>query len=174
VPNRRREAGVTLSELLIVLMILSLVTVVALGLLNGRYEKARLARCFSELRSIQSTVWALSDGVTWPVRTTFWDEAWAGKRPGPYFYFANESDPNRGHGNDWDFCDEENPGRSRSRRDCKDVTFVVLCQHNHQTLTNYVYIEDEGPPTFAGWTRLTNPGYDALIHMEGRGGRGGR
>jgi hypothetical protein len=161
------------SELAIVLMILSLVTVIALGLLNGRIEKARLARCTNELRSIQSTVWTHSDGVTWPARATFWEEAWQGKKPGPYFYFANESDANRGHGNDWDFCDEENPGRSGSRRDCHDITFVVLCQHNHRHLVNYVYIEDEGPPMFAGWSRDSDPGYDRLIHMPGRGGRGG-
>jgi hypothetical protein len=155
-------------------VILGLITVAAVSLLNGRIEKAVMARCNSELRSIQSTVWTLSDGVTWPQRAHFWDDAWAGKKPGPYYYFANESDADRGHGNEMDFCDEENPGQSSRNRDCTEVTFVVVCQHNHHNLANYVYIEDEGPPTYAGWSRDNNPGYDALIHGGRRGGGHGR
>ncbi len=166
---RPGERGLTLTELAVAMMIISILSVIGIGLLNGRIEKARLARCHCELRSIQSTVWMLSDGITWPERATFWERAWAGKRPGPYYYIANESDANKGHGNDMDFCDEENPGNSGSNRDCKDIRFVVLCQHNHRQLANYVYIEDEGPPTGAGWSRDTNPGYDKYIDPKGGG-----
>ncbi len=168
VPHSHGERGLTITELAVALMLISILSVIGIGLLNGRIEKAWLARCHCELRSIQSTVWMLSDGVTWPERSAFWEKAWDGKKPGPYYYLANNSDANKGHGNDFDFCDEENPGESWKNRDCKDIRFVVFCQHNHRHLANYVYIQDEGPPFVAGWTRDTNPGWDKYInHKKG-------
>ena len=164
------ELGLTITELAVALMIISILSVVGIGILNGRIEKAWLARCHCELRSIQSTVWMLSDGVTWPERSTFWEKAWDGKKPGPYYYLANYSDANKGHGNDIDFCDEENPGESWKNRDCKDIRFVVFCQHNHRHLANYVYIQDEGPPFAAGWTKDTNPGWDKYVNPKKGGG----
>lgn len=166
VPRGHGERGLTITELAVALMIISILSVIGIGILNGRIEKAWLARCHCELRSIQSTVWMLSDGVTWPERATFWEKAWDGKKPGPYYYLANYSDANKGHGNDIDFCDEENPGNSWTNRDCKDIRFVVFCQHNHRHLANYVYIEDEGPPVGAGWDKDTNPGWDKYVNPK--------
>ena len=162
-PPRHRELGLTLCELMVCLVLITILTTMVLGILDGRIERARLVQCFVNIRSIQSKVWSMSDGIQWPDPATFWDYAWAGKKPGPYYYLANSSDANRGHGNDMDFCDEENPGRSRERRDCQDIRFVILCQHNHHNLANYVYIKDEGPPTLAGWSRGTNPGFDRYV-----------
>jgi len=161
--DRRHESGFTFMELIVAVWLIGVLTVLALGILNGRIEKAKLARCFVDIRSIQSTVWSMSDGISWPEYATFWDYAWAGKKPGPYYYFPNNIDHNRGHGNDLDICDEENPGNSGSNRDCKDIEFVIVCQHDHRQLANYVYIEDEGPPTIAGWSRESDPGYDRWI-----------
>jgi type II secretory pathway pseudopilin PulG len=161
--DHRHESGFTFLELVVAVWLIGILTILALGILNGRIEKAKLARCFVDIRSIQSTVWSLSDGVSWPEYATFWDYAWAGKRPGPYYYFPNNIDHNAGHGNDLDICDEENPGKSKDNRDCKDIEFVIVCQHDHRQLANYVYIEDEGPPTIAGWSKETNPGYDRWI-----------
>jgi hypothetical protein len=166
VPHSHGERGLTITELAVALMLISILSVIGIGILNGRIEKAWLARCHCELRSIQSTVWMLSDGVTWPERSTFWEKAWDGKKPGPYYYLANYSDANKGHGNDIDFCDEENPGNSWTNRDCKDIRFVVFCQHNHRHLANYVYIEDEGPPVGAGWDKDTNPGWDKYVNPK--------
>jgi hypothetical protein len=106
-------------------------------------------------------VWTMSDGVNWPNQFTFWQDMWGGKRPGPYFYLTDAEDPNCGHGNDLDSFDEQNPGNSK--REAKDLKFVLLCQHNHGVLANYVYIEDEGPPQLAGWDGQTNPRYDHFI-----------
>lgn len=169
--TRSGERGLTLAEMAIALMIISILSVIGLGMFNGRIERAKLARCYVDIRSIQSTLWSMSDGIIWPERAHFWNYAWAGKKPGPYYYFPNSSDPNRGHGNDMDFCDEENPGQSSSNRDCMDITFVVICQHNHRHLANYVYIEDEGPPTLAGWGRDTDPGYDKFLNISGNNPR---
>jgi len=161
----------TLAEMAIVLMLISILSVIAIGMFDGRIERAKLHACFTNIRSVQSTLWSMSDGLTWPERADFWDYAWAGKKPGPYYYFPNNSDRNRGHGNDMDFCDEENPGKSAANRECQDITFVVLCQHNHKTLAKYVYIEDEGPPTRAGWGKQDDPGYEKFIGMKGNNPR---
>lgn len=150
-------------ELVTALVIIGVVATIAVNQIFDRIEKAKLARCLEDIRSVQSTVWTLSDGSEWPEPASFWDIAWGGKKPGPYYCFANSSDQNKGHGNDWDFCDEENPGKSSQKRDCKDIQFVIICQHDHHDLANYVYIEDEGPPMLAGWTGATDPGYDRFL-----------
>lgn len=164
--NGSHEAGFTFMELIVAVWLIGVLSVLALGILNGRIEKAKLARCFVDIRSIQSTVWMMSDGITWPAYGTLWESAWSGKRPGPYHYFPNNIDRNSGHGNDLDICDEENPGKSEDNRDCKDIEFVIVCQHDHRQLANYVYIEDEGPPTCAGWSKDTDPGYDRWIDYK--------
>jgi prepilin-type N-terminal cleavage/methylation domain-containing protein len=166
--ERDNESGFTIAELAVAMMLISILSVLALGIMNNRVEKAKLAACMIDLRSVQSTVWSLSDGVTWPLPKDLWQYMWAGKRPGPYFYLVNTSDANSGHGNDMDICDEENPGKSGDNRDCKDIEFVIVCQHDHRTLAKYVYIEDEGPPTIAGWDKeiAPDPGYDKFIKWQ--------
>lgn len=159
-----RELGMTLVELVVSLWIISILSILALSLLNGRIEQARLARCMTDLRSVQSTIWTHSDGITFLRPREFWQIAWAGRPPGPYFYFPTDFDRNAGHGNDVvELCDPDNPGNSKANRDCRDVRFVILCQHNHANLAKYVYIEDEGPPKLAGWTPETNPGWDTFV-----------
>jgi type II secretory pathway pseudopilin PulG len=176
VPIRNAERGYTVLEMIVAVWFIGLLTVVALGTVNGRIEKARLAKCMTDLRSIQSTAWANSDGVRFLGPNEFWDVAWAGKKPGPYYYLPDNEDPNAGHGNDIDSFDEINPG-SAPRED-KDLKFVILCQHDHRQLANYVYIEDEGPPTIAGWggDGGKSPNYEKFLHgnyyKDGEGGKG--
>jgi len=160
-----REAGYTLAEIMVVLMIVSILAVLALGIVDGRIEKARLARCMIELRTIQSTVFAHSGGG-WPLpdESTFWDVAWSGVKPGPYWYMV-DGDPNNGHGNDIDGIDEDNPGKSGGNRDGKDIQFVVICQHDHGRLGWYVYVEDQDWPMIA--TATDNPGYHRFIKWVG-------
>ncbi len=170
--DARGQRGFTVAELAVVLMIISILSVIALGIANGRIEKARLARCMIDLRSIQSMAWTASDGSTFPHQATFWEEVMNGKQFGPYFYMTDNDDPNCGHGNDLDGFDEQNPGNSK--RVAKDIHFVVVCQHDHRTLANYVYIEDEGPPQLAGWG-ANDPKYVRFIKWidGGPGGGGG-
>ena len=56
VDDRRHEAGFTFMELIVAVWLIGILSVIALGILNGRIEKAKLARCFADIRSIQSTV----------------------------------------------------------------------------------------------------------------------
>jgi Tfp pilus assembly protein PilE len=170
--ERDGQGGFTVAELAVALMLISILSVLALGIMNNRVEKAKLAACMIDLRSVQSTVWSLSDGVTWPSPPALWQYMWKGKRPGPYYYLVNNSDANSGHGNDMDICDEENPGASGDNRDCQDIEFVIVCQHDHRNLAKYVYIEDEGPPMIAGWDKeiAPDPGYDKFIKWQPQDG----
>ena len=165
---RTSERGMTLMELLVVVAIVGILATIALGIFEGRIDKARLARCMTELRSIQSTVFVHSDGSTLPAADTFWKVAW-GMKPGPYFYLVDAEDPNAGHGNDLDGFDEQNPGNAP--RTSRDIDFVVLCQHDHKKLGWYVYVEDEGPPLIA--IEGDHPGYHRFIHRGGNSGGSG-
>ena len=84
-------------------------------------------------------------------------------RPGPYYYLI-DGDPNKGHGNDLDGIDEENPGKSYLNLEKVDIRFVVLCQHDHGNLANYVYVTDVGPPQIV--TADNDPGYENFIKWE--------
>ncbi len=150
----------TLIELVVTLWIISILSVIFLGIANGRIEKARLVKCMTDMRSIQSVIWANSDGMEFPNMYDFWGKIWKGARPGPYFYMTDAEDPNCGHGNDLDGFDEQNPGKSK--RTAKDLKFVIVCQHDHGNLCKYVYIEDEGPPMLAMWGEK-DPNYPRFI-----------
>ena len=49
-----------------------------------------------------------------------------------YHYLVNNSDPNAGHGNDLDNCDEENPGNSMENRECLEIDYIIICDHYHE------------------------------------------
>ena len=175
---RSRQDGFTLAELLVVIVIICIIAAIAIPNLIDKYHKARLARCMIELRGIQAGLYiAAEPGVTFPDAITFWTSVFPAARPGPYYYLSDAEDPNAGHGNDLDGYDEQNPGESK--REAKDIKFVLICQHDHADLCKYVYIEDEGPPKLA--TADNDPGYDKFIKWEdGRkpsgkpgGGKGG-
>ena len=175
--HRSRQDGFTLAELLVVVAIIGILTAIMVPNLIDKYHKARLARCMIELRGIQAGLYIVAEpGITFPDATTFWSSVFPLARPGLYYYLSDAEDPNAGHGNDLDGYDEQNPGGSE--REAKDIKFVLLCQHDHADLCDYVYIEDEGPPQLA--TADNDPGYERFIKWEeGRkpggkpGGKGG-
>ena len=161
--RRSRQAGFTLTELLVVITIICVLSAIAIPNLIDKYHKARLARCMIELRGIQTGLYlAAEPGILFPDALTFWESVFPAARPGPYYYLSDAEDPNAGHGNDLDGFDEQNPGASP--REAKDIKFVLLCQHDHADLCDYVYIEDEGPPQLA--TADNDPGYEKFIKWE--------
>lgn len=161
--HQLRESGFTVTELLIVVAVIGILAGIMVPSLLERYHKARLARCMVELRGIQTGLYLASEpGITFPDAATFWSSVFPAARPGPYYYLADAEDPNAGHGNDLDGYDEQNPGESK--RTEKDIKFVLLCQHDHQHLCKYVFIEDEGPPQLA--MEGDDPHYDIFIKWE--------
>ena len=161
---RLRQAGFTLTEAIVAVYIVGLLSAIVSTGFGDKMEKARLARCMVEMRGIQAAVYAHSpDGITFPDPEDFWPIAYPGGRPGPYFYLL-DGDPNSGHGNDLDGLDEENPGKSWENIDEKDIQFAIICQHDHGSLADYVYLTDVLPPQIA--TQDNDPGYERFIKWE--------
>lgn len=158
-----RESGFTVTELLVVVTIIGILAAIVIPNVLDKYHKARLARCMVELRGIQAGLYLVAEpGITFPDASTFWGTVFPAARPGPYYYLSDAEDPNAGHGNDLDGYDEQNPGEST--REEVDIKFVLLCQHDHAHLCDYVYIEDEGPPQLA--MEGDDPRYDIFIKWE--------
>jgi len=138
------DRGFTLLEVVGAVLIIGLMSAVAIPAMADHIEEAKMARCMANLRSMQAEVWNWTpDGLVHPNAMTFWDAAYGGIKPGPFVYLV-DGDPNKGHGNDIDGIDEENPGNSQP--DKEDIHFVIYCKHEHRWLADFVYITDAGQP----------------------------
>ena len=166
-----KQAGFTLAELLIGVYVIGMLAAIAVNTALDSIEKAKLARCLAELRGIQSAVWMDSNnGFNFMDPAKFWSSHYKSSKPGPYFYLL-DGDPNSGHGNDLDGIDEENPGNSDP--EAEDIKFVVMCQHDHKWLADYVYLTDDQPPRIVGGQDgVEDPGFDRFVRWE-YGGPGG-
>jgi len=155
---------------MVVLTVITVLAAIVASTISDRLQKARLARCFADMRSVQTTLvtaGALTYGL--PAPKDFWDQFWGGHKPGPYHYLPDAEDPDAGYGNELDGFDEGNPGKAP--RTQKDIKYVVICQHDHGSLARYIYVVDEGPPTIAD--DLHDPKYDHFIKGGGSGGSSG-
>jgi len=166
--TRRAERGLTLIEVATVLAVLSVLgAIIASGVMHYIY-KARLSRCLNEMRSIQSTLWPLWSEGNPPTPEAFWNDRWGGHAPGPYYYIPNTNDGNSGHGNDFlDRCDEDNNGAGTARRNCQDITYLLVCQHDHGPLARYVWLEGQQAPQLA--TDANDPHWDLFIDVDKKG-----
>jgi prepilin-type N-terminal cleavage/methylation domain-containing protein len=159
---RHAQYGFTLVELMVVVFIIGLLSAIAVSKVMGTLDKARLARCQTELRNIQEEVWeAFADNGSPIDPVTYWKTKWKGKKPGPYFYLVDD-EAGVGFGFDLDGINEKAPSEEGKSSTKKDVKFVVFCQHDHNGLADYVYLEDDGPPTLANFEN--QPGYDRFIN----------
>jgi hypothetical protein len=84
-PSHSEPAGVALIEVLIMILVISIMTSLAVNAAMTKLQKAQLARCFAELRSIQARIDAdlLEGGL--PAPDTFCKVYWHGVKPGPYY-----------------------------------------------------------------------------------------
>ena len=145
-PNH--ELGFSLNEMLIAVAIIGILSVVVIGEVENAIEKARLSACLANMVTIRETVWANCDGgMDFPERDYLWGQLFRAAGPKDYWYALDNDDPNKGHGNDLDGFDEQNPGKAP--RTDRNIYFVLACEHDHGRLAEYVYLEDDGSPQIA-------------------------
>jgi prepilin-type N-terminal cleavage/methylation domain-containing protein len=129
--------GFTLVEIIVGLAIIAILTVISVSLLNTT-EETKMVACVADLAAMETLVeqayeqtrpWTPSWEEVQQIAGTHWNEH--------YHYIPNNNDLNRGHGNDLDLCDEENPGKSLTQRECLDIQWVIVCDHNHGDLAKY-------------------------------------
>jgi prepilin-type N-terminal cleavage/methylation domain-containing protein len=167
--SRSRKSGFSLTELIVVVNIIGVLSAVVIPTVVDRLHKTRLASCMVELRGIQAGLYQVAaPGTTFPEVAAFWAAAFPAGGSGPYYYLSDAEDPKAGHGNDLDGFDEQNPGKEK--RNAKGIKFVLVCRHDHGHLCSYVYIEDDGPPQLA--TSDDDPEYERFLEL-GNGGPGG-
>jgi len=166
------ERGLSLTEVTVIAFVVGILAVIGTQSVLNYIERARLVKCMAEIRGIQAAIIMDSDRQRrFQDPETFWKNHFHGKKPGPYYYLL-DGDPNKGHGNDLDGIDEENPGKAD--RDRQDIKFVVLCQHNHKHLGSYVYCVDAEPPVVVGGPDgVEDPKYTRFIKYEFGGPGGG-
>ena len=145
---RSADSGFCLNELLIVIAILGILTVAIVGEVANAIQRAKLSACMANMVVIREEVWANCDGgMDFPEREELWNDVFRGSPPRGYWYALDNDDPNKGHGNDLDFYDEQNPGKA-PRKD-NNIYFVIRCEHDHGRLADYLFLEDDGPPQIA-------------------------
>lgn len=142
------EFGFSISELLIAVAIIGILSVVVLGEFQNAIEKAKLSACLANMVTIREEVWANCDGgMDFPDNDQLWNGIFSGHGPTGYWYALDNDDPNKGHGNDLDGFDEQNPGKAP--RTDRNIYFVLACRHDHGRLADYVFLEDVEPPQIA-------------------------
>jgi prepilin-type N-terminal cleavage/methylation domain-containing protein len=170
--ERTGEAGFTISEMLIAVAIIGILTVMVIGEIRNAIEKARLAACMANMVTIRESVWENCDGgLDFPDRDKLWNQIWRGAGPRGYWYALDNDDPNKGHGNDLDGYDEQNPGKA-PRTDA-NIYFVLACEHDHGDLAEYVWLEDVSPPQIVVRGEKNPYWYKFYRKDSGGGGNGG-
>ena len=145
IDRRNQELGFSLNELLIAVAIIGILSVIVIGELQNAIEKARLSACMANMVTIRETVWANCDGgMDFPDSDRLWNGIFSGNGPQGFWYEIDNDDPNKGHGNDLDGFDEQNPGNAPRKN--RNIYFVLACEHDHGRLAEYVYLEDDGSP----------------------------
>ena len=150
VHSHRGSRGFTLIEGLVCVAMVSVMAAVVIPAVYNEFEKAKVANCLAELDGMRAMAYSLGDGRYVPTPDQFWAEGYPNAEPGEYYYIVDSEDHNKGHGNDLDGCDEDNPGNS-PRCPGMDVKFVVFCSHDHGQHAKYCYGTDGTSPMAVGW-----------------------
>ncbi len=176
--RRNGERGFSFNEVLIVVAIIGILTVVVAGETLSAIEKARLAACMANMVTIRESIWENCDGgLKFPEPDELWNDVWKGHGPRGYWFALDNDDPNRGHGNDLDGFDEQNPGNAP--RTDRNIYYVLACKHDHGRLADFVFLEDEGSPQIALngyrpiWYKFYNKDYAPGTPPGNGGGSGG-
>jgi prepilin-type N-terminal cleavage/methylation domain-containing protein len=157
------ERGFTLIEGLVTVAMVSVMAAVVIPAVYNEFEKAKVANCLAELDGMKAMAYSLGDGRYIPTPSQFWKQGYPDAEPGKYYYIVDDQDNNKGHGNDLDGCDEDNPGNS-PRCPGADFKFVVFCTHDHGKHAKYCYATDQSQPIAVGWD--DDDPYDFLVQKD--------
>jgi prepilin-type N-terminal cleavage/methylation domain-containing protein len=170
------EKGFSVVEMVIVVAVVALVSVIVISKVFGIQSAASTVKCAANIAAFSSEIELLGIDGTIPTQEdvrnlTLWQTKYK-----DYWYLPNNSDFNKGHGNDLDGCDEENPGKSSKNRECIPMKFVIVCghqTHGDNSDAKYVFKIDEMPPFIvpyeerrhtylqdAKWWPNKDPGFD--------------
>ena len=148
--KNHRQRGFSLIEGMVATAVIVVIAGVVIPQVYTEFQKAKLATCRAELDLMKAVAYDLGDGRYIPTPEEFWGEGFPSAEEGEYYYIVDSQDANKGHGNDLDGCDEDNPGNS-PRCPGMDVKFVVFCAHDHGDLAKYCYATDDLPPTIVSF-----------------------
>lgn len=141
--------GFTLVELIVAVAV---VGILATGLyaMVAPTPEARVVACQGGLAAHEALVEQAAE-QTFPYIPT-WEQVQeiAGDRWDHHFHYVpNLEDTNNGHGNDLDLCDGGNPGKSIQNRDCLNIMYIIVCDHDHGGLARYgAVLSGDGPMVF--------------------------
>lgn len=160
-----QRRGFTVLEALVTIAVISVIGGVVIPSVFAEYQQAHLSNCVAQLEQMKAVAHDLGVSGSVPNPTEFWAEGFPDAEDGEYYYIVDEQDANKGHGNDLDGCDEDNPGTSPPCAGT-DITFVVLCNHDHGQFGSYIYATDQVSPTvvevdgddpgYKGWLAIAN------------------
>jgi prepilin-type N-terminal cleavage/methylation domain-containing protein len=163
--KNRRQRGFSAAEVMVAVAVITVVAGIVIPQVYNEFQKARIASCKAELDLMKAVAYDLGDGRYIPTPDQFWGDGFPGAEEGEYYYIVDSQDANKGHGNDLDGCDEDNPGNS-PRCPGMDIKFVVFCAHDHGDLAEYVYATESLPPT------VVLPGEDDPFNFKSQKDKG--
>ncbi len=138
--------GFSILDTVVAIAAFTVVAGVVIPSVLSEYEMARLTDCRTEVELMKTVAHEMCDGRNFPTPERFWAVGFPNAEKGDYYYIVDDQDGNYGHGNDLDGCDENDPDNSPGCRGA-DITFVVLCNHDHGQFGRYVYASNQEPPT---------------------------
>ena len=153
--RKKMHKGFSLIECTLAVVVIGILAVISVGKFTGARDAATTVTCLADMESFATEVDALvpSTGPP-PTQEQVGDHIdWTGKYRN-YWYLPNNSDFNKGHGNDLDGCDEENPGQSSKNRTCIPMRFVIICRHTthgNSSDAKYCFKVDGMPPQIVAY-----------------------
>ncbi|MBD3336069.1 MAG: prepilin-type N-terminal cleavage/methylation domain-containing protein [Candidatus Eisenbacteria bacterium] len=123
--------GFSLTELMIVIIILRILADVGVNAVRKMRAHAEVAACIAYQEALQDMLWTRY-AATGEFPNTL-DAVLADMPPNdsidPIFVYRGGEDANNGHGNDWDGHDGNNPGNGNEGQDTPG--YYLRCDHDH-------------------------------------------